>query len=205
MSLSRSTRRFVTRAAIPLTAVTLLVAAAGCSSDVITAPDSAFVRRDALVTPAVATGLLRTKPLLTRQTASATIGPGGGTLSLPEAGLRVVVPMGALSTPTKLSVTANPGVIVAYTFQPHGTVFNAPLVLTQDLTNTAWVGSFWYQPPLKAGYFADESQLTATTTRLYVNEVLPVTTDIRTTPTATFNVYHFSGYIIATGVRGGGT
>src|SRR4051812_41963028 len=47
------------------------------------------------------TPLLRTPPLATNQTATATIGALGGTISLPGAGLTVVVPPLAVRTATK--------------------------------------------------------------------------------------------------------
>ena len=193
-------------AAIPFTAVTLGVTA-GCSGDVLTAPDQFAIRKAVLDQPVTANALLRTTPIFFKQTATATIGREGGTLGLSEAGIEVVVPPGALVRPTRVSVTAIPGFLVAYEFQPHGTVFRTPLVVTQKLTNTLWMSDFDFfssllglssGTSLEAGYFADATQLDQTNGTAQVNEVLPVVVD-DTAQTATFNVSHFSGYVIATG------
>ena len=74
-----------------------------------------------------------TRRSLSRFRASATVGPLGGTLSLPGAGLLVVVPPLALSSRQTITVTAVAGSNVAYEFAPHGLKFNLPLVVTQNL------------------------------------------------------------------------
>jgi hypothetical protein len=63
--------------------------------------------------------------------ASAVIGAFGGQLTLPSAGLTVVVPPFAVASPTRITVTAVAGNQVAYELDPHGTRLLVPLVVTQ--------------------------------------------------------------------------
>jgi hypothetical protein len=138
----------------------------------------------------------RDVPLATPLTATQTIGVFGGTISLPGAGLTVVVPAFAVSTSTTITVTALAGSKVAYEFEPHGIQFNVPLIATQSLAGTsAWNGSL-VSPSLSAGYFADS--LTATGSTALVSELLGVTLD-GLLGRASFSISHFSGYLLATG------
>ncbi len=75
------------------------------------------------------------------QTASAVIGPDGGTLSLPGSDFTMNVPSGALSAPTTISVVAKAGSHVAYEMLPHGLQFLRPVTATQGLQNTATYGT----------------------------------------------------------------
>src|SRR5881396_3516436 len=65
----------------------------------------------------------RSVPLRDDLSASAIITAAGGSLEIPRAGLLVVIPEGALSSSTRVSVTAARGKRVVYSFEPHGTVF----------------------------------------------------------------------------------
>jgi hypothetical protein len=149
-----------------------------------------------LASPVRVRVVTRDVPLATPQTATQTIGILGGTISLPGAGLTVVVPAFAVSTSTTITVTALAGSKVAYEFEPHGTQFNVPLIATQSLAGTSvWNGSL-VSPSLSAGYFAD-SLTTAGNTAL-VSELLGVTLD-GLLGRASFSISHFSGYLLATG------
>ena len=117
--------------------ITAALLAYGCANDSVTAPSSAPVAAPAAASqsllgsllgqPTTVTPLLRKTPLPSAVTASATIGPLGGVLALPSAGLTVVVPPLAVTKPTKMSVTAVAGSSVAYEFEPHGIKFTIPL------------------------------------------------------------------------------
>jgi hypothetical protein len=137
------------------------------------------------------TPLQRTTPLATNLTTSAKIGALGGTLSLPGAGLTVVVPPLAVLTTTTISVTALAGSNVAYEFSPHGLKFLLPLVVTQNLKITKATPSL-LSLGLSLGYFPDANHVTSITELLSVNVDLLGTTAIST-------VWHFSGYIYASG------
>lgn len=138
--------------------------------------------------------LQRTTPLASSITVSQTIGSGGGTLSIPAAGVTVTVPAGALSAPTVITMTARAGSAVAYDFGPHGITFAKPLSLSQKLSGTN--ASLLSVPFLKLGYYSDPSLL-GTVTSL-VSELIGGSTNLLTW-TYTAPIKHFSGYVIACG------
>jgi hypothetical protein len=190
------------------TAIVAVVAAACVSTDVPTAPSGPAAEIPSIeATPASAnltnllglgnpvevTPLQRTAPLANSVSTSAVMGPLGGTLSLPSAGLLVVVPPLALSSRQTITVTAVAGSNVAYEFAPHGLKFNVPLVVTQNLAVTQ-AGNNGLVSPLSlfAGYFPDSTKPTSITESLNVNVNL-------LNQLATFSVWHFSGYILASG------
>jgi hypothetical protein len=141
-----------------------------------------------------ANGVLRTRPLSEPITVRKTIGRAGGSLSIPDAGITVVVPYGALDRDTEITMTARAGYLLAYDFEPHGVTFNVPLVFRQSLSNTN-VGLL--SPlALKLGYYEDPSLLGKTTA--LVSEVISGVTSILTR-TFTAPIKHFSGYIIICG------
>jgi hypothetical protein len=141
-----------------------------------------------------ANGLLRTKPLPVPITVSKTIDSRGGTLSIPAAGVTVVVPRGALSEPTVITMTARAGSLVAYDFAPHGITFAKPLVFNQLLRGTN--ATILSAPFLKLAYYSDPSLLGATTA--LVSELI---TGVGSLLTGTFTapIKHFSGYLVACG------
>lgn len=136
------------------------------------------------------TPLNRTTPLAQPITVSKTIGVLGGAITVPGAGLTVVVPPLAVGKNTLFSITALAGSAVAYDFQPHGTKFLVPLVATQDLHNTQ--GANLLNLSLFAGYFPDSSNPTQ------VSQTFSVQVSLLTL-TAVWTIPHFSGYIVATG------
>jgi hypothetical protein len=190
-----------------LAVLALSVAAfSGCSID---QPTAALPR---LVTPEAApasdllgivgsllsiNGLQRTTPLAAPITVSKTIGGDGGTLSIPEAGVSVTVPRGALIAPTVITMTARAGTLVAYDFAPHGITFAKPLAFTQQLRGTN--ATLLTAPFIRLGYYTDANLLTATGG--LVSELLGGTVN---TLTWSFNagIPHFSGYVVSCG-RGG--
>jgi len=146
-----------------------------------------------LSSPVTVQPLQRTVPLATNYSASAYIGVLGGTISIPNAGVTVVVPALALRSTTRITVTALAGSNVAYEFAPHGIKFPVPLVVIQSLNNTqARTGGLVNPLSLQAGYFPDSSNVSSVTELLNVNVNL-------LSQTAIFNVWHFSGYILAGG------
>jgi hypothetical protein len=136
-------------------------------------------------------GLQRTTPLAAPITVSKSIGVDGGTLSIPQAGVTVVVPRGALAQPTTITMTARAGSLVAYDFAPHGITFAKPLVFSQQLKGTN--ASLLTAPFLQLGYYSDASLLTQT--GALVSQLLGGTLDTLTW-TFTAPIPHFSGYIV---------
>lgn len=141
-------------------------------------------------------GLQRTRALALPITVSRTIGPDGGTLAIPEAGVTVTVPRGALAASTKITMTARAGTLVAYDFAPHGITFAKPLVFSQKLSGTN--ATLLSAPLLKLGYYADASLLTKTGG--VVSQLLGgVVNTLSWTFTST--IPHFSGYMVSCGRR----
>ena len=145
----------------------------------------------------------RNTPLATAVSASAEIGVLGGQISLPSVGLTVTFPALALTSTTTITVTAVAGNQVAYEFEPHGLQFNAPVVLTQSLAGTSASQSGVFPGVLYGGYFADLSALNQLNGTALVDEILRVSID-RALGSATFSVFHFSGYLLGTGESNGG-
>lgn len=187
-------------------ALTICVAVIGCAAD--TAPTAPAAASHDLLGGVVSTvtgvtgtlglttvkNLQRDVPLPAPITVSQTIGVAGGVLSIPEAGVTVVVPAGAVSGPTDFSMTARAGTTVAYDFEPHGITFAAPLSFTQDLRGTnaplLSLGS------LRLAYYTDPG-LIGTTTSLVSELIRGVGSLLSRTFTAP--IRHFSGYMVTWG------
>ena len=141
------------------------------------------------------TGVLRRTPLEAPITVSKTIGRAGGILSIPEAGVSVFVPAGALDADTKITMTARAGSLLAYDFEPHGVTFRVPLVFNQSLNGTN--AGLLSPLGLKLGYYSDPSLLGKTTA--IVSELVTGVTSILTR-TFTAPIKHFSGYVVICGL-----
>jgi hypothetical protein len=190
-----------------------LVAVASCSTDQTTspvapsrAPSVQAPSADLLggVTGLVASlvsvnGLQRTTPLAASITVTKTIGTAGGSFAIPEAGVTVVVPAGALTKPTVIKMTARAGALVAYDFEPHGITFAKPLVFSQSLRGTN--ASLLSVPFLQLGYYKDASLLTKTGG--LISELLGGVVNVLEWK-FTGTIPHFSGYMVTCGRRGGG-
>lgn len=184
---------------VTLLAVITVGAMSGCGDAPtgVKAPTPQPEARQALLGILALTPVLeRARPLATDITVKARIGYEGGVIAIPEAGLRVVVPRGAVSGPVDFTATARAGNAVAYEFAPHGVRFAKPLVVTQELRGTEWIGL-----PLlnfRAGYFKDSEQLDTQRALVQLDEILPLSLDLLRLQVR-FNVEHFSGYVISTG------
>jgi hypothetical protein len=149
--------------------------------------------RTLLGSPQTVTPLLRLTSLAAPITASKTIGILGGAIAIPSAGVTVVVPPFAVTSNTTISVTAMAGSNVAYEFAPHGLNFNVPLVMTQNLVGTqAQSGGLVNPLSLYVGYFPNSSSPNSVTELLSVGVNLLGQTAVTT-------LWHFSGYIYASG------
>ena len=150
-----------------------------------------------LGSPTQVTALQRSTPLPSNLSTSAKIGPLGGILALPGAGLTIIVPPLAVLAPTTITVTARAGASVAYDFEPHGIRFNVPLVATQALGQTMARNGGSVNPlGLFVGYYPDGSHITD------VTELLDLHLDLLN-QAAIVSIWHFSGYIFASGRNGG--
>ena len=140
-------------------------------------------------------GVTRSSPLAQDISVSAVIDRNGGTISIPEAGLTLVVPANAVSAKTTFVATALAGKLVAYEFEPHGTRFAVPLQFQQDLKKVSLVGTLT-SPLMKGAYFTDESNLDQASGWAFVSELLPATTDLLKARVS-FPINHFSGYLVS--------
>ena len=147
-------------------------------------------------TPVAAGVLRRTSAAV--EVDSAVIGSKGGVLELRGSGLKIVVPKGAVSQPTRFSVRTVPGSLVAYEFQPHGVQFAEPLEFEQDLSKTEWGKLDARTVALEGAYFADVAQVNAAEGTAMVSEFLPIDLDVKKHKVR-MNIWHFSGYMMSTG------
>jgi hypothetical protein len=145
--------------------------------------------------------LQRLLPLGQSVSSSAVIGPGGGTIRIPQAGFSITFPAGAVSSATTIRATALEGANVAYDFEPHGIVFAKDPTITQDLGLTEVVRRLLLGPQLEGAYFASDAQLSADAAT--VTETRPADFNLLRLQTS-FTVHHFSGYVVSSGKKGGG-
>ena len=176
--------------AVPDTATTPVDA-----SELVPVTDPSFVGISA---PAKVHVMSRERDLPEDMTASAVIGPKGGELRLKDAGLRLIVPKGAVSAPTTFSVTAVAGPMVAYEFEPHGARFAVPLIIQQTIFNSGPDSADPNTYNFEAGHFLSRADLDGTADIGVVNEALPTRIE-KGKGKVTFSVTHFSGYLLASG------
>lgn len=133
-------------------------------------------------------------------TVSKTIDQSGGTISIPETGLTISFPAGAVAAPIKITVTSDDK-YVAYKMEPSGTRFLKDVTVTQLLSPTALSGSP-LRTQLYAAYIADDKlNLSGVVKAL---EIEPSTTVFPSSssliPEAqVWVIRHFSRYMLASG------
>jgi hypothetical protein len=130
----------------------------------------------------------RTTRLAQDEVASEVIGSSGGTIRLEKAGLKVEIPQGALSSSTRITVTAPAGDLVGYHFEPSGLQFKKSLTMTQSTKNTE-IGLL--RSPF-AAYFKGDLLPEVRALEILDLNVLALLGIV------TWKVDHFSGYVIAT-------
>ena len=128
------------------------------------------------------------------------IDQSGGTISIPETGLTLSFPAGAVDAPITITVTADPE-YVAYKMEPTGTQFLKGVTATQLLNTTTLSGSP-LRSQLYAAYIADDSL--SLSGKVPVLEVEPGTTIFSVLspllPQAhVWTIRHFSRYMLASG------
>lgn len=132
-------------------------------------------------------------PLLEDVTTSATIGPEGGTITIPQTGFRLDVPAYAVTSPTTITVTAVAGSTVAYEFQPAGATFAKRLTVRQDLSLTTILPTL-LETDFTGAYFSSRDDILPDGSAL-VHELEPTTVDLFSLKVR-FTVSHFSGYLV---------
>lgn len=210
------------------TAVAAALLGTGCAPERATAPSADVASADVpaavaqqnakggtlftpIVTPAGTTVSVaqRDKPLKQDVVVTQTITPRGGQLHIGAAGLTVYFAPGAVTQPLTVTATAYAGTSVAYSFEPHGTVFHAPVYVVQDLQITTVKSNMGQASDIAGAYMPDgiadlSPNGTALVSEIHTAEMTKghdylgklVLTN------AIFEIQHFSGYIL-TGGRGG--
>jgi hypothetical protein len=128
-----------------------------------------------------------------------TIGPLGGTISIPATGLTMSFPAGAVTAPISITITADEE-YVAYKMDPAGTTFLKDVIVTQSLSKTE-LGSRPLRTQLYAAYIDDRVKLSGKVPYL---ELLPTETIFSLLnpliPQAqVWIIRHFSRYMLASG------
>ena len=128
------------------------------------------------------------------------IDQSGGTISIPETGLTLSFPAGAVTAPIRITVTSDEK-YVAYKMEPTGTRFLKDVTATQQLNTTSIFGSP-LRSQLYAAYIADDKiKLSG---KVPVLEIEPGTTIFSVLssllPQAhVWTIRHFSRYMLASG------
>jgi len=154
-----------------------------------------------------AQGLMRTTPLPADVVVVKTVPSGGGGISVPGTDFQLQIPNGAFQGRSMtFTIRAYAGNVVAYDFEPHGVTFLKPLKAVQQLGHTNWK-SFdlpaGYYPNWAGAYFATPSQINTATGQALINEFMPGGISVGGA-TMTWEIPHFSGYMVSTGRAGSG-
>jgi len=178
-----------------------------CNSDRTTGTGSASVALKKMKAPGpkgtrpeTVTVARRRVPLPADITSGAWIGSGGGQVEIEEAGLKLVVPKGAVPRNTYFTVTALKGDLIAYEFEPSGSTFySVPLRVEQKKGSIS-------SPKIGAaiaGHWRDRADLENLATVGVLAETRSVVEEddeaVVKGRKLVFSVEHFSGYLIATG------
>jgi hypothetical protein len=192
-----STRLF--RSFVAITGAILIASCADSSAPDVTAPPSGL----GLSGPATDAGGRQFDALWWEQDlksvvqVSKTIDESGGVLTIPETGLTMEFPAGAVSGPITVTVTADQK-YVAYKMDPAGTQFLKDVIVTQSLSTTELSGRP-LQSAIYATYIADDN--VSLSGRVPVIEIEPSKTVFypnSTIPQAhVWIIKHFSRYMLA--------
>jgi len=190
---------------VALLALAIGAVAAACA-DTTVAPlgpqaDAVTLSRAVKPTPSATktqvTGLRWKTPLDSDVVTSAVIDAAGGQVAVPQLGVRLTVPAGAVQAPTTFQVRALAGNVVAFHFEPSGTQFQVPLLLSQDqrFVDRSTVPNA-VVTPFQLGYFASDSDVNRQDGSALVSELRP-SIALNIGGDLLFPVWHFSGYIVS--------
>lgn len=193
----------------------------GCATDRATAPndpavaatknatlDSASLYTPIVTAPGTTVPVVqRLQPLAADLSVSQTITSAGGILQIPSAGLAVVFAPGAVQDSLRVTATANAGSGVVYSFEPHGTVFNAPVYVVQDMGLTTMASDTTLASTIAGAYMPDGLADLNLTGSAAVSEIHRASVGTKHAAAhgglildhAVFVIQHFSGYILTGG------
>jgi hypothetical protein len=130
-----------------------------------------------------------------------TIGPAGGSLAIPGSDFVIHFPVGALTTPTTITIQSKDTRWVTYDMLPHGLVFATPVYVMQAIVNTTT-----YQTPgaffLFGAYLADGRETVGPDDLATAAETTPSFIYLDASGVPTWSVWmltHFSRYMLASG------
>ena len=150
------------------------------------------------VTSLLVAPLHRTTPLPADVVWTFTAGPVGAVSSKSSVGLTVIVPAGALTSTETITVTALAGSPVAYRFEPH-LEFERKVTLKQSLAGVrvGLLSGLWF----KGAHFPGDVPVFTGSGLAIVDEVVPALLSVLTR-TVKFDVKHFTGWLVASGMEG---
>lgn len=131
---------------------------------------------------------------------SGTIGYNGGSLSIPGSDFTITFPRGALSSSTNITIISDASGYVSYDMRPHGLRFAKPVLVTQNLRNTALYGTPEVWNSFGAYFPQDPTILSG-----LLKAVETTTTTILAAPGGNapaihvWQLKHFSRYMLASG------
>jgi hypothetical protein len=131
---------------------------------------------------------------------SKTIDPSGGVISIPETGLTLLFPAGAVAAPIRITVTSDDD-YVAYKMEPSGTRFLKDVIATQLLAPTALSGAP-LRDDLYAAYISDDKlNLGGIIKALEIEPSLTIFSPRwpRLPEAEVWVIRHFSRYMLASG------
>jgi hypothetical protein len=131
---------------------------------------------------------------------SQTINPSGGTIWIPETGLTLTFPAGAVDAPIRITVTSDSR-YVAYKMEPSGTTFHKDVLATQTLGATS-IASAPLRTQLYAAYIADDKlSLSGIIQALEIEPSFTLFSprSPRQPEVEVWVIKHFSRYILASG------
>jgi hypothetical protein len=132
--------------------------------------------------------------------ASASIGPEGGTIYVPEADFSITFPAGAVSKARVITIVANNGPYVSYNFLPHGIKFKKPAIATQLLLNTTLYSDLVAALTAQGAYIPNGKYKIGKDGKAITVEKLKSTTvwsEEDVPESQSWEVKHFSRYILA--------
>jgi hypothetical protein len=134
-------------------------------------------------------------------TASAIIGPAGGSIAVPEADFEIYFTKDAVKSATTITVVAQASGWVQYDFKPHGLTFNAPVYAIQGLRQTAVYGTSTSYSVFGA-YLSNGEQIGSNGTATTSEELWSAISLQGSTGVPELSCWllkHFSRYILASG------
>lgn len=151
----------------------------------------------------------RGKPLDKDIVITVTVTPRGGLVHVGTSGLLLYFAPGAVQAPLTVTATAHAGSAMAYSFEPHGTAFHAPVYVIQSLIGSNVAHSLGAASTIAGAYMPDGlADLSADGLSAQVSEIHEASVDKTHDPvhglelgSAVFAIQHFSGYILTGGRR----